>query len=442
MDEIEKLIPQPAQSGAETDGASSANNIAEVGADIDAEQAQNEQFAQSEQAAVPQSVQNEQSAQSEQAAPAQASDRAGDADKAAAKKKRIKKILWNVFLVVVIALGILSLFGIVKEVDPSSGTTLKDAVAGASPAYFGIFIAVMAALVLLEVAMYCVISKTVTGRIMLSTSAKCNFLGKYYDAVTPFSTGGQPMQIYYLNSKGISGGNASAMVLIKYFANMLCWIFVGGACMVYGAVNNVLSGVSGGTLLKVAGWVGIAFNLMPPLFVLFFLVFPKIMYKLTVGVVKLGAKIKLVKNVDKATVRATKVVDDFKTSFKVMATSPIKLIMLILICLVHAVLIFSMPYFVMRVFGCELDGMLLTVMALNAYTIFGVSFIPTPGNSGVVEGLGALAFSVAAGSTLAWSVLTWRLSVFYFFIFVGIGITVYDIIKKNRKSRSARQENK
>ena len=432
MDEIEKLTPQPAQSGAATDGASSANNIAEVGADIVAEQAQNEQFAQSEQAAVPQSVQNEQSTP----------DRAGDADKAAAKKKRIKKILWNVFLVVVIALGILSLFGIVKEVDPSSGTTLKDAVAGASPAYFGIFIAVMAALVLLEVAMYCVISKTVTGRIMLSTSAKCNFLGKYYDAVTPFSTGGQPMQIYYLNSKGISGGNASAMVLIKYFANMLCWIFVGGACMVYGAVNNVLSGVSGGTLLKVAGWVGIAFNLMPPLFVLFFLVFPKIMYKLTVGVVKLGAKIKLVKNVDKATVRATKVVDDFKTSFKVMATSPIKLIMLVLICLVHAVLIFSMPYFVMRVFSCELDGMLLTVMALNAYTIFGVSFIPTPGNSGVVEGLGALAFSVAAGSTLAWSVLTWRLSVFYFFIFVGIGITVYDIIKKNRKSRSARQENK
>ena len=366
-------------------------------------------------------------------------------EKKALKKKRTKNIIWNVFLIAIIALGILSLFGIVKEVDPDQGASFGEVIANASPVSFVVFLAVMIALILLEIAMYCVISKTVTGKVMLGTSAKCNFIGKYYDAVTPFSTGGQPMQIYYLNSKGISGGNASAMVLIKYFANMLCWVFVGGACMIYGTVNGVLDnflgdvvlyGVSACTLLKVAGWVGIAINLMPPTFVLFFLVFPKFMHKLTAGVVKLGAKIKIVKDVEKATVRATKVVTDFKTSFKVMATSPVKLILLVLICLGHAVLIFAMPYFVMKVFSCELDGMFLTVMALNAYTIFGVSFIPTPGNSGVIEGLGGLAFSVAAGATLAWSVLTWRLSVFYLFIFVGIGITIFDIVMKNKKHKS------
>lgn len=369
----------------------------------------------------------------------------GKADeKKALKKKRVKTILWNVFLVVIIALGILSLFGIVKEIDPDQGATLGEVVAGANLGNFFVLLAAVASLILLEVAMYSVISKTVTGKFMVATSAKCNFLGKYYDAVTPFSTGGQPMQIYYLNSKGISGGNSSAMVLIKYFASMLCWVGVGGACMIYGAVNGDLSrsvgdvilyGVNAATLLKVAGWIGIGINLFLPTFVGFFLIFPKLMYKLTVGVVKLGAKLRIVKDVEKTTVRATKVVTDFKTAFKVMATSPVKLIVLILICLAHAVLVFSMPFFVMRVFVQDLSESVLTVMALNAYTMFGVSFIPTPGNTGAMESLSGLAFSAVAGPTLVWSVLLWRLSAFYLFIFVGIGITVYDIIMKNVKAK-------
>ena len=84
--------------------------------------------------------------------------------------------------------------------------------------------------------------------------------------------------------------------------------------------------------------------------------------------------------------------------------------------------------------------MALTVMALNSFATFGVSFIPTPGNSGVVEGMGALAFSAAAGATLAWSVLVWRLAVFYLYIFVGIGITLFDIIVKNVKYKKNKKK--
>ena len=79
--------------------------------------------------------------------------------------------------------------------------------------------------------------------------------------------------------------------------------------------------------------------------------------------------------------------------------------------------------------------MLLSIMSLNVFAIFGVSFIPTPGNSGVVESMGALAFSVAAGASLVWSVITWRLSVFYIYILIGLVITVYDMIKKNTKGK-------
>lgn len=356
------------------------------------------------------------------------------------KKKRGARIFWNIFLIVIVAAGILSLFGIVKEIDPSSGASIGEVFKGASP----LFICVAALSVLLtmacDISKYVIISKTVTGKAHFATSAKCHFLGKYYDAVTPFSTGGQPMQIYYLNTKGISGGNSTAMVMIRYYSSVICWVTMGAALLIFGTVKGVLgaSGSTGATVLAVTGWVGIGINLCIPLFITFFLLFPKLMYKLTYGVVKLGHRLRIVKDAEKTTAKATKVVDDFKNSFKLMATSPVKLILLILVSFGEVSLTFAAPFFIMKAFNCSVDGMLITVMSLNAFATFGVSFIPTPGNSGVVEGLGALAFSAFAGATLAWSVLFWRLTVFYLYIFIGIGITLFDIIAKNVKYKKMR----
>ncbi len=349
------------------------------------------------------------------------------------KKKRGANIFWNIFLVVIIAFGILSMFGIVNEIDPSQGASFGEVIRGASPAFFAVLIIVILMIMVLDVAKYCIISKTVTGKVSLATSAKTNFLGRYYDAVTPFATGGQPMQIYYLSTKGISGGNATAMVLIRYYSSIMCWILLGGALMIAGAAKGVLDGVSGGTILKITGWIGIGINLLIPIFVTLFLILPKFMQKLTTGIVNLGHKIKIVKDVEKTTAKATKVVSDFKNSFKVMATNPVGLILLIVVSLAESFFTFSTPFFVMKAFSCNVDGMLFTVMSLNSFATFGVSFIPTPGNSGVVEGMGALAFSAAAGATLAWAVLTWRLSVFYLYILIGLGITVFDVIMKNIK---------
>lgn len=361
-----------------------------------------------------------------------------------AKKKRVKKILWNIFLVAIIAAGIIAMFGIVREIHPEESGSFTDAIKGVSPLFACIFIVVVLGIMLFDTCKYCIIQKTVTGKVRLSSSVKVNLLGRYYDAVTPFATGGQPMQIYYLNTKGISGGNSSAIVLIRYVTSILSWIILGGALMIYGSVKGVLDGVSkGATTLQVCGWVGIGINLIIPVFVVLFIILPKFMYKLTYGLVKLGNKMKIVKDVEKTTAKATKVVDDFKSAFKIMATTPLNFILLILVSFGEAVLTFSVPFFVMKAFSCNLDASaFITVMSLNAFATFGASFIPTPGNSGVIEGMGAVAFwGVAAGPSVVWSVLFWRLGVYYIYIIIGISLTVADIIRKNVKARKNKKAN-
>ena len=351
------------------------------------------------------------------------------------KKKKIASILWNVFFVLIIALGIFSVFGIAKEIDPDAEISFSDAMRGSSPLFMCLLVAVVLIIMALDIAKYCIINKTVTGKFRVGAAAKTNFLGKYYDAVTPFATGGQPMQIYYLNTKGVSGGNSTAIVMIKYFSGIICWVFLGAALMIWGTAKGILAGVPQGKLLTVAGWIGIAINLVLPVFVTLCLILPKVMYKLTRGVVKLGAKMKIVKDVDRAIERAFKVVNDFRNSFKLMATSPVKLIALMLLNAVEAFLTFAVPFFVMKAFSSPVDGKIITVMALNAFAIFGVSFVPTPGNTGVVESLGSLAFSVATGSVTVWAVLFWRLAVFYIYIIIGLGISVFDMVLKNIRKK-------
>lgn len=355
-------------------------------------------------------------------------------EQAIKRKHKTSRIVLNVVLVLLIGLGIYSLFGVVNDL-PNEGASFGEVFGNASPWFMVLLVVVVLFIMFLDCTKFCIIDKTVTGHFRMSSSIKTSYLGKYYDAVTPFATGGQPMQIYYLKSKGISGGNSTAVVMIRYFSSIIAWATLGAALMIIGTVNHVLDTTGSKTLLLITGWVGIGVNMILPVFIAFFLIFPKIMYKLTGGVVKLGKKMKIVKDEEKALKRATKSVDDFKNSFKVMATSPVKLILLILVSYSEAFLTFSVPFFVMKAFNCGVEGHFITIMSLNAFATFGVSFIPTPGNSGVMESFAALAFSGFAGNTLAWSVLVWRFGVYYVYIIVGLCISVRDIIKKNLVSR-------
>lgn len=80
------------------------------------------------------------------------------------------------------------------------------------------------------------------------------------------------------------------------------------------------------------------------------------------------------------------------------------------------------------------------VMALNAYAAFAASVVPTPGNSGAMEGLITMAFSAMAGATLMWVIFTWRFAVYYIYIIIGVGLTVFNFLRNVVRSRRAAKQ--
>ena len=70
-----------------------------------------------------------------------------------------------------------------------------------------------------------------------------------------------------------------------------------------------------------------------------------------------------------------------------------------------------------------------------------VTVMPTPGNSGFLETAITMAFAKIATDVLLWVVLTWRGLVYYVYIIIGIGITIFEVIRKAvRKKRERKRQ--
>lgn len=364
------------------------------------------------------------------------------------ERPKKKKFGWifTVLLLVAIGLGVWAMFGISREITDAGTTHISDLVRQSSWVFALVCLAVVLCIFIFDWFKYFVIISAVEGRgygirryvilNRLGHSLKVNLIGKFYDNVTPFAVGGQPMQIYYLHKRALySGGEASAVVLVKYFFNMTSMCLV--SLLVMACNTHVLGAIGvdwARILIHVAAWVGIAVNMFLPLMVLFFVIFPKFATKLATFVIGIGFKIKIVKNKEEALAKALKTVTDFRAAFKLMAKKPKEFIALVLLCLAEDCLRFALPFFIMKMFnGLGADAgfaELIKVMALNVFVTQSVCIIPTPGNSGAIESIGTIAFTAVLTNTgvLGWSVLVWRFFVFYIYIIIGIGLAIEQFI--------------
>lgn len=390
---------------------------------------------------------------------------------------------WVSFIVlpIVIALGLYCMIQLVGEITTAEDAwSFKDLIANINVKYLVLALALIFIVMLLESTKYFIVTHAVTGQLKPLNSIKVAFVGKYYDAITPFSAGGQPMQIYYLHKKGHSTGTSSAIILIKYFVQMMCWVTI---CFLLMILNRDVLDTNFGEpmalwglnipvkeFLVIAGWIGWCVNAILPLSIVFFAIFPKFTNKVLnffinividfnwrianrkerkTGVSQFSRKVKLVRRKRKWLDSANNAVKDFRSSFIVMAHKPLHFISLLLTCITEQLLTWAFPFFILIAFAKEQAPtweLAFMIMTLNVYSAMSVTVVPTPGNSGpmeIVMGVvvaGALPAAIAAASV--WVLVGWRMSTYYIYILVGMGITIFEFIRKlvrNRRQKAQMQ---
>lgn len=259
-------------------------------------------------------------------------------------------------------------------------------------------------------------------RIAFETAA----LGKYYDCITPSGAGGQPFQIMWLHKHGYSDGGSSAMTITGYITMQAGFIII--ALVVFITWRSVDL-----EAIRYTAYFGlILFSLIPFLLAMFSFM-PGTVRKIISAAIRLGARLKLVRNPEETTERVLTMMDSYHASFSVIAKDKLTLFALLLLSLVYRLALCSMPYFVLKMFGAPVT--FIPIFAATVYIYASIALVPTPGNAGAAEGAFYLVFSAMGSGGVFWAMLIWRLFSHYSFIIIGALIYGVNAIKNRRKRK-------
>ncbi|MDD4003103.1 MAG: flippase-like domain-containing protein [Clostridia bacterium] len=271
------------------------------------------------------------------------------------------------------------------------------------------------------------------------TSFKVGIVGRYYDSITPLATGGQPFQMYYLSKRDVPVGVASSIPLLRYFTGQLAIMFIALYLMFFVPLSERVTGVLDMTTFSVtksAAYIGLAVTSFLPMFIMFLSLMPKLGKKVTAGILKLGSKLKLVKNYDLKYNKVIKHVDEFQNSMRYFSSNAVHIIILMILTAVEYIAFLSIPYFICLAFGETASLQLyLSILALNVFTTFAVTLMPTPGTSGAAETVFLLIFRALFSQGAFWAMLIWRFMTYYIFIIIGLIVMFYDFIKQTTKEK-------
>lgn len=241
-------------------------------------------------------------------------------------------------------------------------------------------------------------------------------LGRYYDNITPAAVGGQPFQIYYMRkNSGLTKGASTSIPIFGMISGQIAFIMIALGCFLLGGV------ASDYPALIVTAWIGLLFYAFWPVMVAGTFLFPKVVTRFIKFMVKLLARLHIVKDREKALKKVEDEVNEYARSVKMILKTPGLFAQVILLSLVFNVLVAAIPFFVLTAFGGSVDFWACfgtTVAVMSA-----VYFIPTPGNSGAAEGTFFVVFSALSTGYVFWAMLVWRF--FSYYIYIILGLIIY-----------------
>lgn len=263
---------------------------------------------------------------------------------------------------------------------------------------------------------------------------KVSALGRYYDSITPLSSGGEPFQIYYMGKRGLKGSDALSVSIGKYVLQQMTYIAFALIVMIIG-ITLPNEGGTGTTVVTATSWLGFALNALVVLLVGFISISKKVGNKLVSGCLKLLCKMKILKNYEKHYNKVQKTVNDYQTTMKFYAKDPKTFFSIFGISIVNLFLTYALPFLIHASFYGFHFELFAQIFIYCVMVDLASSIFPLPGGTGASE----LSFSVLfaslfeIGGNLFWAMLIWRIFTYYIYIAQGLIVTAYDYFHGEKK---------
>lgn len=242
---------------------------------------------------------------------------------------------------------------------------------------------------------------------------------KFFNGITPFSTGGQPMQIYILKNEGIRLTKATNIVVQNFIIYQLALVVLGIIAI---GINYYFDLFEKVTLLKQLVTIGFFFNTLV-MVGLFIISFSKSFNHFVVQkVISILSKLKIVRNKEEKQLKWREKLDDFHESAKYLRNNKWLFVKAFIYNMIYLTLSYLMPYFVILALSPTIPAGVtpLKVICASAYVMIVGSFVPIPGASGGIEyGYYKFFGNFIFDSLLKASLLIWRTISYYLPMVIG-----------------------
>ncbi|MEJ6347817.1 lysylphosphatidylglycerol synthase transmembrane domain-containing protein [Holzapfeliella sp. He02] len=266
-----------------------------------------------------------------------------------------------------------------------------------------------------------------------------------FNAITPFSSGGQPAQLYALSTMGVEVGRASSLLMTKFIIYQLAVLVNFILTMIFG-FQLVAQHFGGLAFLILFGFVIHVFAIVFLLLVMFQYRFTKAMMHtfLNIGVYlidkfydfigflvrskteKLSSlKTKLQDKKVKWEEAVDEKIDTFYNEGQHLKNEKKKVMWAVLYTMLQLIVFYLIPYFVLLALGVQANVM--TVIFMHIMIVMITSIFPLPGGAGGAEYSFKMLFSTfgLAQPQLVLALFLWRFITYYLGMFLGACAFLY-----------------
>jgi glycosyltransferase 2 family protein len=251
-------------------------------------------------------------------------------------------------------------------------------------------------------------------------------LTQFFNGITPFAAGGQPLVVFTLKKDGIPVSKGTSIVMQDFIAYQIALISVGTLAIIYNNYFHIFKEVA---FLKEIVKIGYLMNL-GVLIILFSVSFARKSNHFMVNIIiRILSKLKLLKYKEQALEKWEKYVNNFHDGAKLLFEDIKQVRELILINVFALIFLYSIPFLLMFSLKDYTSITWIQAFTSSAYIMIVGSFVPIPGSTGGLEYAFIAFFSnFAKGSILGSLMLLWRFVTYY--LGVSIGYVIFYFWKR------------
>jgi len=258
--------------------------------------------------------------------------------------------------------------------------------------------------------------------------AKLVFINFFFSNITPMATGGGFAQIWYLQHQGVPVGRASAATTIR---TILAVIFIFSLTPIFLVTLPVLKNT------PVIGQIG---PILAVLIVLYLGFFAIVLFRTHWLIIPLSRILEILHRIrllsdhlhQRLQYKARREMLRFSHSFGEYIYGPKLFVCLsVLFTFIFLLCLFSFPALLINALGYDTDY--LTSVGILVVTTFIMYFSPTPGASGIAEGLfGTFFQTILTGGHLLLVIVAWRFLTIYVGMIAGLIVLQRELLKHRK----------